>query len=360
MDVKTAFLQGDLDYVIYMRQPEGFEDSTHPGQSTAEPCMYYRSQNGTTEYILIYVDDLIVASSSKEQLGDVKKELRRAFEMTDLGELNTIWLSQRKYVEEVYLKLNMGDAKVHATPMEHGLHLRNNMAPQNETEEQERSSVPYRNAVGSLIYAIAVAMRIVSKYLAKPGKEHWSAAKRIIRYLKGTSELGILLGGKENASEPRKLVGYSDSDYAGCLDTRRSTTGFIFMFNGPFTWQSQRQSTVALSSLQAEYMPLPPGTNEAVWLCLLAGELGFKQDGPTMLFEDNQGAIALARNPKLHDTTSHIGVRYCFIREELGHLEIALEYLSTQDMGADISTEPLARDQFLTRRDACEITKHVL
>ena len=226
-------------------------------------------------------------------------------------------------------------------------------------------AVPYRSAVGSLIYAmmgtrpdIAASVGIVSKYLAKPGHLHWQATKRIMRYLKGSAALGITLGG--TSDDVGTLFGFSDSDYAGCLDSRRSTTGFLFMFGGPITWQSKRQPSVAASTAEAEYMALAQAAKEAIWLRALARALGFPQNAPTLIFEDNQGAIKLAKNPVLHARTKHIDVRHHFIREAIGCHQVAVTYLETLKMAADILTKPIARDQFQVLRKLCGVTEAVV
>jgi hypothetical protein len=162
------------------------------------------------------------------------------------------------------------------------------------------ADVPYRSAVGSLIYLvtgtrpdIAVAVGEVSKYLENPGRLHWAAVKRILRYLKGTLEMSLLV-----KPESTDVVGYSDADWAGDTDTRRSTTGNIFKFGGtPICWKSKRQPTVALSTAEAEYMSLAHAAQTAIWLRRLLNDLGLVQRSATKIFEDNQGCIAMVKNP---------------------------------------------------------------
>ena len=162
--------------------------------------------------------------------------------------------------------------------------------------------------------------------MANPGLQHWKAVKRILRYLQGTLDLGLKLGGR-NANP--SLKGYSDSDWGGSLDDRKSTTGFVFDFSGPISWQSKRQPTVALSSTEAEYMALTQAAKEALWLQGLLSEFGIKKTRPTTILEDNQGCIALAKNPTSHARTKHIDIRHHFIRETLEAGQIKLDYCPT-------------------------------
>jgi hypothetical protein len=143
-----------------------------------------------------------------------------------------------------------------------------------------------------------------------------------------------------------ELTGFSDADWAGDLDSRRSTTGFLFKFGDfPVCWKSKRQPTVALSTAEAEYMSLASAGQTAIWFRQLLADLGFRQDKATVIFEDNQGCIAMAKNPVSHERTKHIDIKYHFIRELVSNETIKVEYLSTEEMEADILTKSLSRDR---------------
>ena len=408
-DVVTAFILPRLEEEIYMKQPEGFEDPEHPDwvlllgsplyglkqsarefnkkvdkkmlrmglvQSPADPCIYTGLRGTCKIIILIYVDDMIVAASTRAMVDKLKAELLEEFEMKDLGPLRyflgleitrnrpkrLLHLSQTRYIINLVEKYNMSNAKPCYTPMEHGLQLTNAMSPATDAERQAMEKVPYRNALGSLVYAMtgtrldmAAAVGVVSKYLANPGMQHWKAVQRIVRYANTTRMLGISLGGSFSHKDPKRLSGYADADYAGCLDTRRSTTGFLFMFGGPISWQSKRQTSAALSTAEAEYMSLTQAAKEAIWLRALAASLGFPQDVASVIYEDNQGAIALAKNPVSHARTKHIDVRHHFIRDAIMRNEIEVVYLETLKMAADLLTKPIARDQFQALRKICGV-----
>ena len=159
---------------------------------------------------------------------------------------------------------------------------------------------------------LASAVSILSKYMSKPSKEHWQGVKRILRYIKGTINYGLIFKAEDNKGI---LAGYSDADWAGDIDTRRSTSGYIFQICGStVSWCSKRQSSVSKSSTEAEYIALSVASQEAVWLSRLLKNVGVKQEEPILIYEDNQGAIELSRNPKFHNRTKHIDIPYHFIQ----------------------------------------------
>jgi hypothetical protein len=223
----------------------------------------------------------------------------------------------------------------------------------NEDDSDHDDATEYRSAVGALIYAatgtrpdIANAVGSVSKFMEKPQKAHWDAVKRILRYLNGTRDVGLFYT-KGN----QELVGYSDSNYAGDLETRKSTTGYVFqMGTNTITWNSKRQQTVALSTCEAEYMALSHTVCEGIWTRKLLKELGFPQP-TTTVHEDNQGCIALVKNPVQHHRTKHIDVKHHFIREQVEQGTFKVIYCPTHEMKADILTKGIAAPQFKHLRD---------
>ncbi len=205
--------------------------------------------------------------------------------------------------------------------------------------------------VGSLLYAamatrpdIAHAVGVVSKFNSRPTEAHLTSVKRILRYLRGTINLALKY--HKLPKRPESLIGYSDADWAGDLDDRHSTTGNVFlMAGGAISWLSKKQASVALSTSEAEYVALSLATQEAIWLRRLLTEIGVPS-GPVMVMEDNQGAIAIARNPIAHSRTKHIDIRYHYIREALQDDVISLQYCPTNEMIADLLTKPLSKPQF--------------
>ena len=196
---------------------------------------------------------------------------------------------------------------------------------------------------------LASAVSILSKYMSKPSKEHWQGVKRILRYIKGTINYGLIFKAEDNKGI---LAGYSDADWAGDIDTRRSTSWYVFQICGStVSWCSKRQSSVSRSSTEAEYIALSMASQEAVWLSRLLKNVGVKQEEPILIYEDNQGAIELSRKPKFHNRTKHIDIAHHFIREKVKDKVIYVKYCETEQMLADIMTKPLSKVLFEKFKD---------
>jgi hypothetical protein len=188
---------------------------------------------------------------------------------------------------------------------------------------------------------IALPVQVLGRSLRASGPEHIRAAKHVIRYLVASKDLGLRFGERQQED---LLVGYCDSDWAGDLETRRSTTAYVFMIaGGAVTWASRLQATTALSTTEAEYMSACAATQEAIHLRQLLKDIGFEQRKATTLHEDNQGCVALSRNPGDHQRTKHIDIRYHFVREKTASDEIKLVYVPTDKQLADLLTKPLDR-----------------
>jgi hypothetical protein len=334
--------------------------------------MYIRRENGTIIILAVYVDDIIIASNDKQQRKAIQALLRQKFKIVDLGELHwclqmrvtrdrpngTIKLDQKPMVDAVLRKFNMHNSKPISTPSQVGLHLSKEMAPRNYEEEKQMERIPYRSAIGSLMYLalstrpdIANAVNLVSRFVEDPGPLHWTAVKRILRYLKGTSNLGVVFERTKDSPQMPIVTGYSDSDWGGDVDGRKSTTGYVFQIsNGPVSWKVKRQTTVALSSAEAEYMAAGAATQEAIWLRAILKELGFAQGDATLIYEDNQGCISMTLNSGYHARVKHIDIRHHFIKDAVERQQVVLAYLRTDDMIADILTKPTAPQRFARLR----------
>ncbi|KAL0280832.1 UNVERIFIED_CONTAM: hypothetical protein PYX00_002008 [Menopon gallinae] len=271
LDVVSAYTQGFLSDEVYMEQPEAFVDKknkdhvcklvrplyglkqsgrewykrindylVNKGGMNAEgdPCIYVFGTNENRVILLIYVDDILLASKSLEEMNEIKELLKREFEITDLGPINTILginikrdsdtgnmtLTQRNYIEELIKKFGMENAKEIGTPMELNVKVSKEMSPKDENEREEMKHKPYRELIGCLVYLskatrpdIAFAAMTLGRYCNDPGKEHWTLAKRVLRYLKATPELGI-----KYSRNVKQLEAFTDSDWAGNVDDRRS------------------------------------------------------------------------------------------------------------------------------------------
>ncbi|KAH9770424.1 hypothetical protein KPL71_012371 [Citrus sinensis] len=254
LDVKTAFLHGGLEEEIYMIQPCGFRvvgKENHVCRSEHDHCVYFRRlPYGTFIYLLLYVDDMLIASRIRDEIERLKKQLASEFEMKDLGDAQRIlrmeirrdkkngcvWFTQKSYLKKVLERFSMDDkTKLVCTPLAPYFKLSSSSCSRSQEERNYMARVSYASVVGSLMYAmvctrpdISQAVSMVSKYMHNPGKNHWLAVKWILRYLYGTVDVGLLF--KKDCGQ--QCVGYCDSDFAGDLDKRRSTTGYVFILSG--------------------------------------------------------------------------------------------------------------------------------
>ena len=212
----------------------------------------------------------------------------------------------------------------------------------------------YTSAVGSLLYLstatrpdITYAVSNVAKYCAKPTKQHWLAVKRIMRYLKGTLNYCLLY----SLDGSTICVGFSDADWGGDLDDRKSTSGYLFTLSGAaISWRSKKQTCVALSTAEAEYIALASAAQEAIWLKQLTNDLKNESSDATTIYEDNQSTICMSKHPQFHGRSKHIAIKYHFIREQVGNNTVELKYCRTNDMVADMLTKGLSAQQFTKLR----------
>ncbi|KAH9781414.1 hypothetical protein KPL71_008457 [Citrus sinensis] len=337
---------------------------------SSDHCAYYkRFEDNDFIILLLYVDDMLVAGPNKDRVQELKAQLAREFEMKDLGPANKIlgmqihrdrnnrkiWLSQKNYLKKILRRFNMQDCKSISTPLPVNFKLSSSMCPSNEAERKEMSRVPYASAVGSLMFAmictrpdIAQAVGAVSRYMANPGGEHWITVKKIMRYIRGTSDVALCYGGSEFT-----VRGYVDSDFAGDLDKRKSTTGYVFTLAGAaVSCVSTLQTVVALSTTEAEYMAATQACKEAIWIQRLLEELGHKQQ-KIPIFCDSQSTLHIARNPAFHSRTKHIGVQYHFVREVVEKGSVDLQKIHTKENLADVLTKPINADKFIWSRSSC-------
>ncbi|TFY74078.1 hypothetical protein EWM64_g9933 [Hericium alpestre] len=222
-------------------------------------------------------------------------------------------------------------------------------------------NVPYREAVGSLMYAalgtwpdIAYAVTTLSQFMHNPGRTHWEAAKCVIRYLKTTRDEWLTYGEDSEGG----IIGYSNADW-GSNDHRHSISGFVFLVDGgAVSWSSKKQSVVTLSSTEAEYIAMTHAAKEVLWICAILGEIIGQFDKPTTLFCDNQSAITLAQDNIFHSHTKHISIRYHFICDVVEQEQVDLVYCPTAEMAADIFTKALARPKVEKMRGLVGIGPH--
>ncbi|XP_053958679.1 uncharacterized protein LOC128863506 [Anastrepha ludens] len=239
----------------------------------------------------------------------------------------------------------MEECKPVATPANASIKLSKAMSPKTEEERNSASKLPFQNLVGSLMYLavstrpdIAHIVSVLSQFNTNYGSAHWVAAKRVLRYLKGTPNLGMTFTSTKNST----LEGFADADWGSNIDDRRSYTGFTFkLANGAISWESRKQRTVAMSSTEAEYMALSDSTKEAIHLKRLVREIT-GEDRTVIIYNDNQGAGKLSKNPIFHNRTKHVDIRHHFVREAVERKDIIIKYVSTEEMPADVLTKRLS------------------
>jgi hypothetical protein len=299
--------------------------------------------------------------------------------MSDLGALSyylgievkqgkeEVTLRQRAYAQKLLERAGMADCKAMATPMEERIKL------SKDSTAAKVDATLYRSIVGGLRWLIhtrpdiSFAVGYVSRFLEDPREDHWTAVKRVLRYVQGTLDMGIVFpkhggqGGLQLAAfsdAPRKnqdgeqeLTAFSDADMAGDVDGRRSTSGvLVFLGAAPIAWQSLKQKTVALSTCEAEYVAAATAACQVVWLRRLLCELTGVEARPPTLKMDNKPAIALAKNPVLHDRSKHIDVKFHFLRDCVDGGKIVVEFVETGRQLADILTKSLGRLRFMELR----------
>jgi Reverse transcriptase (RNA-dependent DNA polymerase) len=386
MDVKNAFLHGELEEEVYMEPPPGLSLKygvvcrlkkaiyglkqsprawygklssalTKIGykKSEADSSMFTLISDKGCVIILIYVDDLVITGSDQQGIAALKTHLKNEFDIKDLGYLRYflgieiarsqkgLFLSQRKYV----LDLLKETEKLGVKPSNIPINYNSKFVSDDDMLEDIGQ---FQRIVGKLIYLtitrpdIAYSVSFVSQFMQKPTKQHMELVDQILRYLKGAPGRGILMRNNGHVN----ITGYSDADWAGNPIDRKSTSGFCTFVGGNLvTWKSKKQATVARSSAEAEYRAMAVATCEIVWLRLLLQELGYDMNGkPTQLFCDNQAAIHIASNPVFHERTKHIEVACHFVREKVLDKTIETPFIRSKNQLADIFTKALPKSVF--------------
>ncbi|RVW73373.1 Retrovirus-related Pol polyprotein from transposon TNT 1-94 [Vitis vinifera] len=398
MDVKNAFLNGDLSEEVYMQPPPGlsiesnkvchlrralyglkqaprawfakFSSTIFRLGYTASPydsALFLRRTDKGTILLLLYVDDMIITGDDLSGIQELKDFLSQQFEMKDLGHLSYflgleithstdgLYITQAKYASNLLSQAGLTDSKTVDTPVELNAHL----TPLGGKPLSNPSL--YRRLVGSLVYLtvtrpdISYAVHQVSQYLSAPRSTHYAAVLRILRYLKGTIFHGLFY----SAQSPLVLRAFSDADWAGDPTDRMSTTGYCFLLGSSLiSWRSKKQTFVARSSTEAEYRALADTTSELLWLRWLLKDLGVSTSSATPLYCDNQSAIHIAHNDVFHERTKHIEIDCHFIRYHLLHGALKLFSVFSKDQLADIFTKSLPKRRTRDLVDNLKLVSH--
>jgi len=392
MDVKGAYLNGTLKETVYMRQPEGFEDGTgrvcllikplyglkQAGRAwnfeldmklkkhgftrlRTDSCVYIKRNGEEISIIAVWVDDLLIFATTQTIMDTTKNAIKSEWETTDMGEPSkivglefcfakeSITISQKLYIEELLKDHGMAQANPVGMPLDPHYVI----GPNPEGSAGTRSN-PYAVLLGELQYLanatrpdIAFAVNRMASYTANPSPQHMGTLKRILRYLAGTRDLGITYSGTSHSDDNNLFYGYADAAY-GNADDCKSTSGYVFIAgNGAITWKSKKQTTIALSSTEAEYIALSEAAREAMWLKQLYNELGFTQRSPILIKGDNDGSIAMTKNPQFHKRSKHIEIRWHWIRDLVQNNDIIVESCRDPEQTADVLTKALSKPKQL-------------
>lgn len=383
VDVSTAFLNGELTENIYMYQPEGFVYDNNKvcllkkaiyglkqasrvwnkkvesillkagyKQSKFESCVYIKCVDKCIMFVAVYVDDFLIFSNDENEKCNLKKLLSDNFKVKDLGkakrclglnitndcENGIVKIDQKHYIDELVSKFGLNESKSVTTPIEAGLKL--------DRADKCDVSIPYQCLIGSLMFLavntrpdIAYAVSYLSQFNTCYADVHYKHAKRVLKYLKGTSDYGLVF--RKQSVDVMNICAYADADWANDHIDRKSYTGYVFKLAGSaISWEAKKQQSVSLSSTEAEYVSITQASKEAVYLKNLLNELT-NVNSVIQLYNDNQSAQKLVYNPVFHNRTKHIDVKYHYIRELVEQEIVKLCYLPTEKMIADIMTKGL-------------------
>jgi hypothetical protein len=394
LDVKNAFLHGNLEETVYCQQPSGFVDPSAPTavcllqkslyglkqaprawyqwfstyirqlgftSSASDTSLFIYKDGDNVAYLLLYVDDIMLTASSTSLLQHITARLHSEFAMTDLGDLHFflgisvtrsadgLFLSQRQYAVDLLRRAGMSECHPTATPVDARCKLSaTDGAPVSDPTE-------YRSLAGALQYLtltrpeIAYAVQQVCLFMHDPREPHLALVKRILRYIKGTLHIGLHIG----TAPVDSLTAYSDADWAGCPDSRRSTSGYcVFLGENLVSWSSKRQTTVSRSSAEAEYRAVAHAVAECCWLRQLLLELHIPLASATTVYCDNVSAVYMTANPVHHRQTKHIEIDIHFVREKVALGQVHVLHVPSSHQFADIMTKGLPVQLFTEFRSS--------
>jgi hypothetical protein len=403
-DIPNAYVKAPVHEDIFMQQPEGF--NTNDGtvlklikalygtkqagrcwnieftdflisigfqQCSHEPCLFHKALNDDLFILLvIYVDDVLTISNSEQSIEALLIQVEAKFSITRLGfpkwflgiritkdDTGSIFMDQSKAVLDLLNRFNMESANPTQFPIHDKIQLMPIKDPQHLTDQ------PFRPLNGSLMYImvctrpdLTVPISLLGQFMANPGSQHWNVAKRVVRYLKGTIDLSLAFQPCPDFQPSNMISAYSDSDWGKDPTDRKSFSGYVlFVGSALISWKCRKQSAVALSTAEAEYMALSLIATEVIWMRSLLSEIGFTQQGPSTIYCDNKAAIHMAINDVIGPKSKHISIKFHFIKQAIANQEIFLQYVPTADNLADFMTKPLVGQKFIKFRDALNLQR---
>ncbi|KAL0418446.1 UNVERIFIED_CONTAM: Retrovirus-related Pol polyprotein from transposon RE1 [Sesamum radiatum] len=400
LDVNNAFLHGHLDEEVYMVPPEGYAKARDGlvcclkrslyglkqasrqwnieltskleafdfKQSSHDHCLFTMRTDSSFLALIVYVDDVLLTGDSLDSLSSVKHYLDDLFTIKDLGHAKFFlglelarsthgtFITQKKYLMDIVRDCHLEEAKPAATPLPVGIKFDASNGPALPSPDR------YRRLVGRLLYLgfsrpdISFAVQQLSQFLQHPREPHWDAALHLVRYLKGSSTLGLFLG----TDSPLTLSAFSDSDWASCLDTRRSVTGYcVFLGGSLVSWKTKKQATVSRSSAEAEYRSMASTVCELLWISYVLGDFGITVVSPIPFHCDNKAAIHITENPVFHERTKHLDIDCHIVCDRFKSGFILPQHISTQHQVADLFTKALPAPQFTRLMSKLGMLSHV-
>jgi len=398
LDICTAFLDGELGEEVWVEQPEGYQQGG-PGMayklqralyglkqaprawhdklqqvlvgklgyaaSTADPNLSIKHSSSGSIWVLVYVDDILMAAKQLEQVQQAKADIMGQFKARDMGEAScylglevsrdraarTLLVSQLSYAEGVLGKFSMPACRGRSTPLAPGTQL-------SQQHGECMGSSRFAELIGCLQYAaqhtrpdLAHSVSLLSRFMSAPTTLHWSAALSILNYYGSTKQIGILYGGQPSSRSnySQQVIGFGDASLGGCPDTGRSTEGYVFMlYGGAVGWKSKRQQVVTRITAASEYLAAATLVAEALWFKKLHQDLqlGGSSDSSMQLFSDNAAALSILHNPMQTKGTKHIDLAYHFARERTQARQVTFDHVPTERNVADVMTKPLQPERF--------------
>ena len=388
LDIKGAYLNGILREKVYMKQPEGYEDGTDRicellktlyglkqagrewnkefdskmkgfgyNRTRSDPCVYIRRDGKDVVILTVWVDDILLFGTSEKLLDEIVSDISQIWEVTILGEPakivgieitqteDSIKIAEKLYIKSILEREGLSEINSVSTPLDTNIKLE----PNPDDNEGNRSN-SFARLLGELQFLanctrpdIAFTVNRLASYTANPSLQHFTAVKRILRYLAGTQDHGITYLKSYINIDNNNFYGFADAAFAN-HDDLKSTTGYVFLASGgAITWKSKKQTTIALSSTEAEYVALSEAAREACWLRNLYDEIGYPQESPIIIKGDNDGSIAMARNQQFHNRSKHIAIRWHWVRDLVEQQLINIETCRDPQQTADVLTKALPR-----------------
>jgi len=334
----------------------------------SDKCLYILSEGSNIIIVLLYVDDILIASNWKEKKTQIVEELKRVYQIKELGKVDKFlgmnidqqgdgkaFIGQENFVDEIIKKFNLQGLKERGIPLDKNERF--------EISEATPTKMPYRSLLGGLLYLstctrpdIAFAVNQAAKFNENPTEEHWEKLLKIVAYVKSTKSHGLWYNTKTSGDQVVQLSVYTDADWANCKDTRKSITGIMISLWGcPVMWKSTKQSIVATSTCLAEIVAACSGLTEADKIKELLGEMKFLPNSRPILYVDNKPAINLIENDKPPQTMKHLSIKYHSVREKIQDRSYKVEYCQTEHMLADIFTKALDKNRFTTLRKKLKV-----